>query len=535
MQGAELPLQPVPANSNPQARRHGMAKAYAAVLLVAMTLVACDSGTEQNHSTAPGDTAGKLETAVVEKWADHTFGRMIAEHRVSGLAVSVTHGNDVIFKKGYGYADWANKVPVNADTSVFRIASLTKTFFGTAIAQLLERGQIESLDDPVNKYLKRVQLENPFGGEITIWDLLTHQGGLGRAQVRYDGTGPHPDPPLPAEYIAEHTPPVVREPGTISIYCNPCSATLGFMVEDITGMTLQEYLNENIFQPLGMTHTELTNAPEAPSPAVVTQYAFVPNGPPVALPYPPLTPYISYAGDTNSTAGDMANWLIAHTMEGEGTGPAILKPETFKLMHARKRGNHPDASGFGMQFFVYDYNGETVIEHYGSLNFRSMEFMMLDSKIGVFVTMAGGGEPSETEMAHVNNSLEPISGQVLPEVSHSGVRAVVLEHFLGKLPIPANVAADTSKYVGVYHNVPVDPNSEPSGQGRLVEATEDGGLIIGGVGVYRPSAPDTFALDKQLPLEAGFRENNKYVFAVGPSGAMRMYPHINAGAMERAE
>src|SRR5262245_9523322 len=337
-------------------------------------------------------TRGKLDAAAVERWADETFGRILAERRISSLAISVTQGDAVIFKKGYGYTDWVARTPVNPDTSQFRIASLSKTFIGTAIAQLLERRKIASLDDPVNKYLKRVQLKSFGGKQPTIWDMMTHQGGLGPSPVFVaDEKGPLPVPPLPADYIASKMPEVVREPGTVSIYCNPCTATLGFMIEDITGQTLQDYLKENVFGPLGMSHSAVVTEHDPVSKDIVVQYAFAPPGTPVALPYPNITPFLAYAGAINSTAGDMAKYLIAHIQEGAGSGTKLMSPATYKLMHTRHRGNEPNSSGFGMQFFTYDYNGERVLEHYGSLNFRSMEFLMLDRKIGVFVTFAGGG------------------------------------------------------------------------------------------------------------------------------------------------
>ena len=503
-------------------------------------LTGCGTGQQEGaDGAAPAVSASialedRLNAAEVEQWADRTFGKILAERRVSGLAIAVTQGDEVILTKGYGYADWATRTPVDPDTSQFRIGSLSKTFLSTAIAQLLERGQIDSLDDPVNKYLKRIQLENPFGMDITIWDLLTHQGGLGSSPVFVPETdGPRPVPPLPADYVAAHTPDVVREPGTISIYCNPCSATLGFMVEDITGQTLEDFLRENIYAPLGMAHTTLTNAP-GPGPNMVTQYAFVPDGPPVALPYPAISPYISYAGDLNSTAGDMAKWLIAHIREGHGTGPAILAPETFQVMHTRHQGNHPDMSGFGMNFFTYDYNGEPVLEHYGSIRFRSMEFMMLDKKIGVFVTMGGGGEANAASLAAADTTLPPTTGPVEPALSHSGVRALVLEHFLGPLPLQRDMDVDLSKYVGLYRNIPTTAGVTPTGTGRMVEDSGDGGLVIGGLGVYRPSGPDTFTFDGTLPPEAGFRVSNKYVFATGPEGVTRMFAHVNAGGFERA-
>lgn len=505
------------------------------VTFAALALVWNLSGYVRAGEGAPPQTRGKLDAKSVERWAEEAFGRILAEHRVSALAIAVTHGDAVIFKKGYGYADWAMRTPVDPDASQFRIASLSKTFIGTAIAQLFERRKIASLDDPVNKYLKRVQLKSFAGKHVTIWDMMAHQGGLGPSPVFVpDETGPLPAPPLPAEYIASKMPDVVREPGTMSIYCNPCTATLGFMIEDITGQTLQEYLKENVFVPLGMSHSAVVTEPKPDSKDIVVQYAFGPGGTPTALPYPVITPFLAYAGAINSTAGDMAKYLMAHIQEGAGSGPKLMSPATYKLMHARHRGNEPHSSGFGMQFFIYDYNDERVLEHYGSLNFRSMEFLMLDRKIGVFVTFAGGGPTGPNAQPASGNSLPSVEGEVKPAMSHSGVRALVLEHFLGKLPIRKDMKVDVSPYTGLYRSIPARASDRQAGRGVEVKDSGDGGLVIGDIGVYRPSGPDTFTLDGTLPLEAGFNVSNRYVFVRDNTGAMRMYAHVNAGGFERA-
>ena len=506
-------------------------------LILAASLSACDQSAQQSTTESAAHTSEQsLDPADVEKWADDFFNGMLDEQRISAGAIAVTQGDRVLLTKGYGYSDAAEKKPVDAETSQFRIGSLSKTFLATAIAQLVENGDIESLNDNVNNYLMRIEAPTFGGQEITIWDMLTHQGGLGRAPVFVPDTGePRAVAPYSSEYIEKNMPEVVREPGTISIYCNSCTATLGFMVEDITGKTLAEYLRENVFTPLGMSHTTLTNAPE-PDPNVVTQYAYLPGSPPVELPYPVITPYISYAGDVNSTASDMANWLIANIQQGRGPGPTVLSPGTYELLHSRKRGNHPATSGFGMKFFVYDYNGEPMLEHYGSIRYRSLELMMLNRKIGIFVTVAGGGRPDSEMDIPQGDTSAPVASEVVEKAaSHSGMRAAILEHFLGRLPIPAEQeqAMDLSKFTGNYFRIPTDQSTEPTGTGVLVEATGDGGLLIGGLGVYRPSGPGTFTLDGKLPLEAGFRESNRYTFVPGSEGSVRMFAHINAGGLVR--
>ncbi|MYJ18216.1 MAG: beta-lactamase family protein, partial [Gemmatimonadetes bacterium] len=189
-------------------RSAGRLSAIAVLVWCTGTLIACDSRDQEPQAAAvTGRIAPEtLEPSNLERWADETFGALLEEHRISALAISVTHGDEVVFKKGYGYHDNATGRPIDPDVSRFRIGSLTKTFFGTAIAQLLARGEIASLDDPVNRYLTRIQLQNPFGDdEITIRDMVTHQGGMvprgSRSPCPAVGEE-RPQPPLSAAVLA---------------------------------------------------------------------------------------------------------------------------------------------------------------------------------------------------------------------------------------------------------------------------------------------------------------------------------------------
>src|SRR4051812_8530770 len=87
-----------------------------------------------------GAQEADLDPAAVEQWADGVFGKMLDEYRFSAAAIAVTQGDHLVFAKDYGYGDWATKSPVMSERTQFRIASLTKTFTATAIAQLLEQG-----------------------------------------------------------------------------------------------------------------------------------------------------------------------------------------------------------------------------------------------------------------------------------------------------------------------------------------------------------------------------------------------------------
>ena len=179
---------------------------------------------------------------------------------MSGLAVAVTQGDHVVFLEGYGYADWVTKAPVDPQASQFRIASLTKTFTATAVAQLLQAGKITSLNDPVNKYLQRIQLPKNAGQDLRIWDLLTHHAGFADFPLN-KGNVPTALP-VPGSYIKDLMPSYARPRDAVFIYSNFGVAMLGVMVEDITGETLPVYMQEHILsRSAWRTPSSLTPAP----------------------------------------------------------------------------------------------------------------------------------------------------------------------------------------------------------------------------------------------------------------------------------
>ncbi len=472
----------------------------------------------------------QLIASAVEAWADELFARMLNEHRISGGAIAVTQGENVVLTKGFGYEDWVTRKPVSA-TSVFRIGSLSKTFLGTRVVQLYESGRIQSLDDPVNKYLTRLQVPDYQGKHITIRDLMTHQGG-------YGANGPIPDDPRPAaplspEMILANLPDIVREPGTLSIYCNACSAVIGIMIEDMTGVGIQASMQEHVFAPLRMSSSSWAVEP-LPASGMVTQFTFLPGRPPARLPYPAAgSPYTYYTGAMNSTAADMSHWLIANIMAGEGSARSVLTSEGYQLMRTRERGNHPETSGFSLQHFIYDYNGERVLEHYGAIQFRSLQVMMLDREIGVFITVAGGGYARDDAIWTEAAAL-PDDAIVRDAVSHSGMRAAVLEYFLGKLPASAPPLSpeELAAYTGDYDVMSEDPAGQTAvGDPDLIVtlAPNADGLLINDLGIFRPAGDHTFVLDGSTPLEMGFRFGNRYSFTMGENGAVQMFPHVNAG------
>src|SRR5215212_3257616 len=202
---------------------------------------------------------GQGAVGVDELAMEARVGEILNRHPAVGLAVGVICNGRLEFFSGHGLADIAANAPITQDT-VFRIGSITKTFTAIAVLQLWEQGLVD-LDAPANDYLRAYRLI-PARAEhrpATVRQLLTHIAGL--PQLVYPSRA---FKPILGETVkfGERLPTLaefyrgglrlVAEPGTRHTYSNQGFATLGQIVEDVSGKSLDRYFREHIFEPLGM-------------------------------------------------------------------------------------------------------------------------------------------------------------------------------------------------------------------------------------------------------------------------------------------
>jgi CubicO group peptidase (beta-lactamase class C family) len=163
-------------------------------------------------------------------------------------AVLVAQNGTTILSKGYGMANYACSVP-NTPQTVFRIASNTKQFTAAAIMKLQEQGRL-NVTDPITKYIPDAP---PQWKDIKIYELLNHTSGMPR-EGGYDVTDPT-NIALPDLVHRFYTLPLDFEPGTNYSYSNNGYITLSYIIEQASGQSYDEYLYQNIFEPLGMNST----------------------------------------------------------------------------------------------------------------------------------------------------------------------------------------------------------------------------------------------------------------------------------------
>lgn len=335
-------------------------------------------------------SAPQMTKEDVESFFDGFLPIELQEEDIAGSVICVVKDGKVLFEKGYGFADVKNRKPVTVDATLFRPGSISKTFTWTAIMQLMEQGKID-LNHDVNDYID-FKVPVTFGKPLTLKDIMTHTSGFEESLKELfvpDAADVHPL----ERYLPTHLPRQIFPPGTTPAYSNYATTIAGYIVQRVSGMPFDDYIEKNIFQPLRMNHTTFRQPlPENLKSMMSNGYAKG-SGEPKSFEYVQAWP----AGSVLTTADDMSHWMITHLQNGEYNGVHILKPETAQLMHSRLLTNLPQLKGGAYGFYEQSLDGHRAIGHGGDTQwFHSDMLLMVDDHVGLFVSFnsAGKGEVS---------------------------------------------------------------------------------------------------------------------------------------------
>jgi len=327
-------------------------------------------------------------TAVdVETFLDGLVPLQLKHADIAGATISVVKDGKLLFTKGYGYADVQKKRPVSPHETLFRPGSISKLFTWTAIMQLFEQGKLD-LDRDVNEYLD-FKIPDAFGKPITLKNIMTHTPGF-EEQIKDLFTTTSAAPNL-GEYLKTHIPARIYPPGTVPAYSNYATALAGYIVQRVSGRPFEQYIEENIFQPLNMKRS--TFRQPLPSELAPLMSAGYRRGSDPSQLFEVINPYP--AGSLSSSATDMAQFMIAHLQDGQLDNAHILKPETARLMHSRLFALDDAANAMCYGFYEESRNGQRIIGHGGdTVYFHSDLHLVLDQKVGFFVSYNSAGTSS---------------------------------------------------------------------------------------------------------------------------------------------
>ncbi|NLS92466.1 MAG: beta-lactamase family protein [Planctomycetaceae bacterium] len=302
-----------------------------------------------------------------------------------GFVVGIVLDQDLIYAKGFGYADIEKKRPMTTDT-LFRIGSQSKTFTAIAVLQLLEQGKL-SLDDPVKEHLPNFSVagDEVASEEITIFHLLTHTAGLlseGTQTTHWSDcefpTWAHIDEQLKSVTI-------VFPPETKRKYSNLGYVLAGRIVEAVSGESFGDYVTRHILTPLGMDST-FVEFPESCRERLATGYGRrMPEGTREVIPHWDAKGMTAACG-MSSTVTDMAKYVAWQNRSIDGKEQDLLSPRTWrKARHAHWVDPEWD-KGWGLGYEVVHQGDRELIGHGGHMpGFFTSTYIDAKQKLGVIV------------------------------------------------------------------------------------------------------------------------------------------------------
>lgn len=327
----------------------------------------------------------------LEAFFDGIFPLQLERSDIAGTSVLVMKDEQVLFEKGYGFADVKAKKRVDPANTIFRLASISKLFTWVSVMQLAEQGKLD-IDADVNRYLD-FQIAPAFNHPVTLRNLMTHTGGFEEVLDNIIVIDPKKQPSLRDDLI-RNQPKRLFPPGQVPAYSNYGVGLASYIVQRVSGEPFEQYVQDHVFGPLKMTHSSFYQPIQKDLAGLVSQgYRGDTTKNPVG--FEMLNPV--GAGGLSSTAADMGRFGQALLNGGELDGQRILKPETLAQMWTPQFRASPDMPPICMGFYEDWRNRVHWIGHEGDLiAFHSLFFVNPAEKIVLFVSYnsaGGGGRP----------------------------------------------------------------------------------------------------------------------------------------------
>ena len=362
---------------------------------------------------------------VINAWID----AQIDYQNIPGISAGIVVDKKLVWSKGFGYSDLELKNKTT-DSTIYSICSISKLFTSIAIMQLRDQGKL-NLDDDIKKYLPWFNLKQTFpnSAPITIRSLLTHSGGVPRdSDFPYwaDTTYPFPTKEQFREKLSSQK--TIFPASEVYQYSNLGMTLLGEVVEEISGISYEEYVSQNILNPIGLNNT-LPEMPEKYKKGkLATGYSVISrDGKRDELNFFQAKAIAPAAG-FSSTVIDLAEFAKWQFDILENVDDPVLNGNTLKEMQ-RVNWLSPDwdvARGLG--FGVYKSNNVTMVGHYGSCPGYLSQFKLVPNKKWAFIAMINSqGIDSYTFIEGMYNILDKYENTKSEEISDK----VVLDNYAG--------------------------------------------------------------------------------------------------------
>lgn len=417
-------------------------------------------------------TPVQAHSAVKFEEVDSIMSKLMDMYSVPGAAIALVQNDKVVYSKGYGLRDVHTKDPVTENT-VFAIGSVTKSFTALAVMQLVEQGKID-LDTPVIKYVPDFKLADPdLTKTLTVRQIISHSSGLPRADDLWYQHVPASRKQV-IQDMAQIKP--TAKPDTMFQYCNQNFVLAGYLVEQITGQTWEEYVQQHIFDSLGMKSANFNVVDTQKGkdysfgylPDVLHDYSAVSFDKPAFKSIVPVGP----AGSINVNVLDMAQWVRLQLGDGTFNGKPIISSKSLTAMHTQHitlagstegdalRALSPeDDLGYGFAWFTGKFHGYAMANHGGEIDgFTSDVTLVPSQNIGLVILTNANSAVPFTEAARLLLT-EVLLGLTPNQDMIARINKAIL---FDPVAYKANVAAarayksdpkDLEKYAGDYTGV----------------------------------------------------------------------------------
>ncbi|CAM3269996.1 Serine hydrolase [Sphingomonas antarctica] len=336
----------------------------------------------------PVDAGIPLTKSDADAWLDGYMPYALRTADIAGAVVVLVKDGQVLTARGYGYADVAKHKPIDPYRTLFRPGSVSKLITWTAVMQQVEAGKLD-LDTDVNRYLD-FKVPAFDGKPITLRQIMTHTSGFEEQAKFLINDDPAKIQPID-RFVKEALPQRIYEPGTTPAYSNYATTLAGYIVQRVSGLAFNDYVDQRIFAPLGMKFSTFRQPlPTALAPFMAVGY---PRASEPAKPFENVGP--TAAGSMSASGVDMARFMIAHLQNGRG----LLRPETAAIMHNSPLNKVnpvslvPPLNRMELGFFETNINGREVIGHLGDLsNFHTSLHLFMNEGVGLYVSFNSAGK-----------------------------------------------------------------------------------------------------------------------------------------------
>lgn len=393
-----------------------MMRTAGVLALSALALSAVSASAQEQARPAPSTPAAvapaaghALSKTDVDAWLDGFMPYALRRGDAAGAVVVVVRDGQVLTQRGFGYSDVAGRRPVDPETTLFKQASVSKMITWTSVMQMVQQGRID-LDADINTYLD-FRIPPRDGQPITMRNLMTHTAGFDEVQ-RGLNSYDLKDMPTLGEAMKRQVPARIYAPGTTPAYSNYGTALAGYVVERVSGVPFNDYVQRYVFAPTGMTHSTMNQKlPETLEPLLANGYQRGSG----AAGRSELSAFAP-AGGMVASGADMGRFMLAHLDQGG----VLMNPATSHLMQTSITRLMPPLNGMALGFYEQNMNGRRVLSHAGdTVLFHSQLWILPDEKTGIYMSMnaAGSDKLSGAIRSHL---IEAFADRYFPGAEQDG-------------------------------------------------------------------------------------------------------------------